>query len=919
MAHPSSLQNQRDQVPSGIVEARIQQLTNMASPDRSKSQASPSRREDDRTCSPDCRRTRLELSASPPVGHAYTGEASKAGSVRTRQNIRSSKSSNSIGRSNLVKSPLRHSHTVNSRRQDVTISSSQLELPASSREPHSSSLGSQTNTPIAQEVTNQQQGVLDIFDIYGVARPEGWLSDDEQRPVSRTRTIQICHSCGESLHSRTRCVKCGHEFCVKCTSEIVEEEVKVEDNEGFTTHPNTPHGVKDDGLGASQHQHVREHREYTTDQQDAIAAEQSSVHGLTDRSGRSSKSRRNRTIAIRHEAEETGTEVEPLNRLSDCIPHQYTERHHSEFLTSERCAETRCPTCQVGKYPARHCICCAAMRSLERRQTTGDVGLNNDGRNQSSNTTTAEKQREKSTKDPKARKEFSGTSASLLSGYITSAEASRTHSPSGSKGIRVIYESKGKGSAKDMRVSSPLPLGSHNLMLDRTMKAPAHRRMHDLSEDAAIVQRPLFRPHEIDKDIFFTPSGRDGLRMAKTVSGEQHGESSKAPKLAIDGIQIQDSEGSSDFSISRDPTPFPPKTPESSRRMSLLRELQAASTPHGHAKHRHERNITESSPSQKGFRSDPWPRHKRVEEVDLATPTKASKKAPWTRHSLKKVVGNVSRDSQRDMEMSDLSAWKRQLKEVDKQGNLEGLSPAMTPTPLASDSKLSSHLSPKTPHRHVGRSSDICLQCSSTSSPLLQSKDQTAGFDIESQSTNRRAGSQDSKLKEETDKYFSIQGNEQGVEPLKSSVSGEQQTKYSSVKQMDLNNETGLKKDKGKNVVYKQGESVEGMPQQQKEKSKTSSGSFNTKSRASSSQHTCEWRTRYIGLTSELEQLKTELNALEDQTCQHGEDVGSGNESNQHVCDDSGIEGLTVIVHRRYKEDIVLNTDLRDEKGKGKA
>jgi hypothetical protein len=76
------------------------------------------------------------------------------------------------------------------------------------------------------------------------------------------------------------------------------------------------------------------------------------------------------------------------------------------------------------------------------------------------------------------------------------------------------------------------------------------------------------------------------------------------------------------------------------------------------------------------------------------------------------------------------------------------------------------------------------------------------------------------------------------------------------------------------------------------------------------SHHVCEWRTRYLGLSSAFDKLKVEL----DETLEQQENQRVTEEDSQrHRYDDDGIEGLTIIVHRRFREDLVLNTDLKDD------
>lgn len=80
------------------------------------------------------------------------------------------------------------------------------------------------------------------------------------------------------------------------------------------------------------------------------------------------------------------------------------------------------------------------------------------------------------------------------------------------------------------------------------------------------------------------------------------------------------------------------------------------------------------------------------------------------------------------------------------------------------------------------------------------------------------------------------------------------------------------------------------------------------------SSHVCEWRSRYLGLSAAFDKLQSELDvALQQQT--NADTVGQGPDTASHnnQYNDYGIEGLTIIVHRRSREDLILNTDLREE------
>lgn len=87
----------------------------------------------------------------------------------------------------------------------------------------------------------------------------------------------------------------------------------------------------------------------------------------------------------------------------------------------------------------------------------------------------------------------------------------------------------------------------------------------------------------------------------------------------------------------------------------------------------------------------------------------------------------------------------------------------------------------------------------------------------------------------------------------------------------------------------------------------------------------CSWRDRYLALRGEVDKWKAELSscdAHEDapghgQPSQSDKGVGDG-VAQQATPDDVGIEGLTVVVHMRYKDDLVVKTDLssRDTRSK---
>ncbi|KAM5351237.1 hypothetical protein ACJ41O_003960 [Fusarium nematophilum] len=88
--------------------------------------------------------------------------------------------------------------------------------------------------------------------------------------------------------------------------------------------------------------------------------------------------------------------------------------------------------------------------------------------------------------------------------------------------------------------------------------------------------------------------------------------------------------------------------------------------------------------------------------------------------------------------------------------------------------------------------------------------------------------------------------------------------------------------------------------------------------------HVCAWRTRYMDLSAEVEQLKSEASSRpaadqmteqqqqqQQQQRAEGVHVGVGT-SFSHQCPDIDIEGLTIVMHMRGKDDLVINTNLKE-------
>ncbi|KAK1489830.1 hypothetical protein CCUS01_14556 [Colletotrichum cuscutae] len=72
--------------------------------------------------------------------------------------------------------------------------------------------------------------------------------------------------------------------------------------------------------------------------------------------------------------------------------------------------------------------------------------------------------------------------------------------------------------------------------------------------------------------------------------------------------------------------------------------------------------------------------------------------------------------------------------------------------------------------------------------------------------------------------------------------------------------------------------------------------------------HTCSWKERYLNLTAEVRELKAEIVSRERRDTPGHADVGVNVSQDDDY--ELGVEGLTIVMHLRGKDDLIINTDL---------
>ncbi|KAF4580904.1 Zinc finger, RING/FYVE/PHD-type [Ophiocordyceps camponoti-floridani] len=180
----------------------------------------------------------------------------------------------------------------------------------------------------------------------------------EDREVSKEeRIIRVCHSCGEDLSSRSRCNKCGHDFCNKCVIKITMDHPRPEAPQPSSSTstirepskrnlaPETPKPrATETQVGAG----VRNNPFFQEDQKTrALASEP-------------------RTVPFARTAVRT-------RQLSDCVPRRFMDRASSDGPEDEEEEDGR-----DGRHH-QHSICCEArQRRAEIRSTGPETDVEDD-------------------------------------------------------------------------------------------------------------------------------------------------------------------------------------------------------------------------------------------------------------------------------------------------------------------------------------------------------------------------------------------------------------------------------------------------------------------------------------------------------------------------------------------------------------
>lgn len=306
-------------------------------------------------------------------------------------------------------------------------------------------------------------------------------------------------------------------------------------------------------------------------------------------------------------------------------------------------------------------------------------------------------------------------------------------------------------------------------------------------------------------------------------------------KLNFEGAELEnlDSEYLGDSPLGKAAS----KTPTASRR-ALLSPENSSTAGRPHESNHEPTKDTEANQQQELLLKNGSSPTRKATGISPKTPGRGVKATVESEDSLRRVVvTNSTKSPKQNIESSDVSTWKQQLRKV---GDTRSNSPKKPYSPLAAGSQL-----------HFPQSPTVFLQNEETAASS------TRGHEVETQEQTSRALKQKESI---SDGMENVLAENDNTEPKITLTAPDEDSEMLS------------------------------------------------------SHHICEWRSRYLGLSAAFDKLQNELDiALQQQA--NPDTVGQEPETASHHnrYNDYGIEGLTIILHRRSKEDLVLNTDLREE------
>ncbi|KAI8671626.1 ATP synthase subunit delta, mitochondrial [Fusarium keratoplasticum] len=780
--------------------------------------------------------------------------------------------------------------------------------------------------------TERRRDAMDIFEQYGISRPEGWLSEEDSGTAEppedgRVKTFQVCHSCGAPLSSQRYCLHCGHDSCLKCTGNALDEGSEREHGHSLEQHleqHTTNHCSKESthATAEAEQSHVhttqvtvrttrlREASRFTSGQETPRTP-----HWVERTSRRRFRTTQNapkptlkKTIAAptaisssvknnpfymadieakAHASEPTNTprtvQAKRPTRLSDCVPHRPTLNSSSDKDAEGKCSDPGCRATHAGHHPVRHSIECAARRSLKGQITEDDelevIDMDEEQEPQRPKNSPLHSTLEKRIDQLYHHAEDLHHSQHIMEHLAAGArQLERSAGTQRRRADRKDALSRMTDHGLDIPSRSP---GDHQLSQDEVtsvgeetveyslgtdIKAPEAVEEHTLAADPAVERDLSPRSHLLLDDV--------RTKVARLL---------KAHSISQDRVF-----GAKSRPIRRLRRSFPlAKTTTSTKPVSQAKPLPLSLG--------EQEKVSKACASWEQKMVSPAKEQSLV--MDTHTSVHAAHTALSSKRGPRQIPPRIKDPEQEAVESNGISSWRKQLRKVTKSEDVNR-DKQLTP-PVVKWRRSLSRIR-RTPNSDAEKK-DNCLFCYPSRSPSPKPGEGATQLAGEVQSREAHDATHGIAVESSTPR-LRVMEVEQSL-ARKSAEDLLEESRHRTQQEVVATRE--MKSTKHcKTTSHSSYEETETVTEIHNPKPVIP---YN---------HVCAWRTRYMDLSTEVDQLKSEasfrvVDQATEQQRDQGVDAGVGT-SFSHKCPDIDIEGLTIVMHMRGKDDLVINTKLKD-------
>ncbi|KAF5026281.1 hypothetical protein F66182_1631 [Fusarium sp. NRRL 66182] len=776
-----------------------------------------------------------------------------------------------------------------------------------------------TNVSRTVSSTEKCQDAMDILEQYRISRPEGWFSDNTLATPDQSRTVlsQVCHSCGNPLGFQRYCSHCGHDSCLKCTGEVPRHELghKVlgstehQENSNIQKLSKPPERTAEISPSDNSHTatiavdtaHRRETSKLTSDTEiprtPHLIRTQSRLRVKTAKNVKNAKNAQNapkparkKTVAapttisssVKNnyffmadrgmKGENSEPAVTPRSvqvarkpKPSDCVPdRRLSNPPRDSHILQDECSDTECRATHAGHDPVRHSIGCVARRSLETQVVQGHDSSVVDKDQDQDDETHVQSPR----KQPSPHKLQVKIDQLYHHGEdLHHAQHIMEHLAAGVKSLEPSDTTTGRESDRqdgrawledhNLRVHNQ-PFVHHPLNKDETTPLGEDATEHSLSSDTVVPETVDSQPHNLTDD----PKGD---RHPSPKSREpQDGRLMKAHLVSRDRGRHVQGQGThtssvpSSLSVAEQTPSAKPSLPTKTPRKGLDTEAANDRTASFHNGH----NVDLHSKKSVGKLNGP-----------VAGP-----------HMLRKSTTRIEDAQRSNAEATDISSWRTQLRKVDRSSD-QPPSQQLTSSCVESWRRdLSRNRRTPIPEREK---EDSCLNCHPSQSWSPKPADAAFQIVVEDESYKEPQGEQTAALDSHMPRLKVTD-----VEHSLARKSTEESTK--TPQQEDTTPPESIST------------RLAGIADDPSPKETTV---IHDPRPVMPYNHMCAWRARYMDLKADVDQLGAE--SVHQSPGKQAEGGIGASCSLPHG--DIDIEGLTVVMHLRGREDLVINTDLKED------